>query len=369
MKKTKIVHILYSFGTGGMEKGIATVINHGSTDFEHIIVCMTTSGESKNLLTRPAKIIELNKPEGNSLKFIIRLMGVLKDLQPDVVHTRNWSGMDGIIAARLAGVSSVVHGEHGWGVEDISGLKLKRVLIRRILSLGVKEFTCVSRQMVEWLNNSIRVGSKRITQIYNGIDCDKFHPVTVDDKRKIRAELGLKPNQPVIGIIGRLDPVKDHLSLFDAFLKIRSDIPEAILLVVGDGPYRNTLEKKAAEGIIFLGNRPDVDNVLSALDVFVLTSLNEGISNTILEAMATALPVVATNVGGTPEILDDGKTGVLVEPKNISAMASAIKNYVDNPDIARQHGAAGREKVMGHYSVDKMVSEYEKVWMRVVGKG
>ena len=367
MEKIKITHILHSFGTGGMEKGIATVINNGSPRFEHIIVCLTTSGESRRLLSRHTRIVELKKPAGNSIKFILYLSRTLKRLNPDVVHTRNWSGMDGIIAARLAGIGGVVHGEHGWGVEDVDGLKTKRVLIRRLLSFWVNAFTCVSRQMVGWLHNDIGVSENRITQVYNGIDCEQFQPASVSEKRRIRAEIGIDEDRPVIGIVGRLDPVKDHSSLFKAFSMVRSEIPQATLLVAGDGPHRKVLENEAVEGILFLGNRPDVPQILKALDVFVLSSLNEGISNTILEAMATALPVVATNVGGTPELIVDGHTGIMVPPRSPASIASAILTYLKDETLCRRHGHAGRSRVLANYSIKNMVTEYERVWSRVSG--
>jgi sugar transferase (PEP-CTERM/EpsH1 system associated) len=367
MKQIRIVHILYSFGTGGLEKGIAMLVRNAAPEFEHVILCLTKTGDSVRLLPPGTRVISLGKKEGNSPFFIFKLAKTLKSLDPDVVHTRNWSGMDGIIAAKLAGISNIIHGEHGWGVEDISGVNHKRVLLRRLLSFGVKEFTCVSRQMVRWLNTRIQVRGKRITQVYNGIDCNIFRPVSPAEKQQIKAELGLGPDQPVIGIVGRLDPIKDHLSLFEAFLRVKTEIPQAVLLVVGDGPERKKLESVAGENIYFLGNRSDAPKVFAALDVFVLTSLNEGISNTILEAMASALPVVATDVGGTPEIVEDGKTGTLVLPKDIESIARGIQKYLHHPELGWQHGRAGRKKVAENYSISKMACEYERVWSRVSG--
>jgi sugar transferase (PEP-CTERM/EpsH1 system associated) len=338
MQKIKIVHVIHSFATGGMEKGIATVINHGTDRFEHTILCLTTSGDSQRLLTKCIPIIEMNKPEGNSLRFLINLSRSIRVQKPDIVHTRNWSGLDGVIAARLAGISNIVHGEHGWGMEDLDGVNFKRVLIRRLLAVWTKTFTCVSQQMAGWLTKDIHIPRNRITRIYNGIDCHQFQPASCDLKRKIRLEIGANPDHPIIGIVGRLDPVKDHQSLFEAFNLVRKDLPEAILLVVGDGPDRRRLEDLAGDGIVFLGNRLDVPTLLKALDIFVLPSLNEGISNTILEAMASALPVVATAVGGTPEIVKNGRTGLLVPPKTPSAIATAILKYLKNNQLCRQHG-------------------------------
>jgi glycosyltransferase involved in cell wall biosynthesis len=136
-------------------------------------------------------------------------------------------------------------------------------------------------------------------------------------------------------------------------------------LVVGDGPERRRLESAAGEGIVFLGNRLDVPEILRSLDVFVLPSLNEGISNTILEAMASGVPVVATRVGGNPELVEDGQTGTLVSARDKEAFASALIRYLDDPDLRRLHGEAGRARACNHFSVSKMVDGYEAVYRRV----
>jgi len=364
MSKTRIVHIIYSFETGGLEKGIATLVTSASPEFEHVIFCLTTSGKSESLLPPNTQIIELYKPPGNSPFFLLKLSRVLKNLRPDIVHTRNWSGMDGIIAARMAGIRAVVHGEHGWGMEDPQGLHQKRVLIRRFLSRWVSEYTCVSKQIENWLCNDVRVG-KPVSQIYNGVDSEKYCPGNGRDR--IRSELGLAADIPLVGVVGRLDPIKDHPTLFRAFEAVRTVLPEARLLVVGDGPERKRLESRAGDGVIFLGNRSDVPEILRALDLFVLPSLNEGISNTILEAMATGIPVVATRMGGNPELVEDNHTGILVRPSDPSALSNAILHYLENPDLIRRHGEAGRVRVNKSFSIPSMVRSYEAVY-RCVAK-
>jgi glycosyltransferase involved in cell wall biosynthesis len=167
-------------------------------------------------------------------------------------------------------------------------------------------------------------------------------------------------------VVGRLDPIKDHLSLFSAFETLRKRKADVCLLVVGDGPERRRLESAAGEGIVFLGNRLDVPEILRSLDVFVLPSLNEGISNTILEAMASGVAVVATRVGGNPELVEDDKTGTLVPAGDREAMASALSKYLNDPGLRRFHGEAGRARVCNHFSISKMVDGYEAVYRRVV---
>jgi sugar transferase (PEP-CTERM/EpsH1 system associated) len=362
MSKIRVVHVLHSFGTGGLEKGIATLVRNSSREFEHVIVCMSTSGESERLLPPNTRIIELQKSPGNSLTFLLKLSRVIKALQPHVIHTRNWGGMDGIMAARFAGCRTIIHGEHGWEVFDPIGDNRKRVLTRRFLSGFVKEYTCVSRQIQGWLHKTIRI-KKPITQIYNGVDIDLYSPNSAG--QSIRRRVGVPLDAFVIGWVGRLDPIKDHPTLFRAFEIVRQKAPNTVLLIIGDGPERSQLQKEAPEGVSFLGSRPDVPELLRTFDVFVLPSKNEGISNTILEAMATAIPVVATKVGGNPELVEAGSTGFLVKPGDFESMASALLNYYENPALRARHGKAGRARVMKHFGITQMVQSYESVYRRV----
>ena len=359
----RVVHVLYSFGTGGLEKGIATVASHASPGFEHVVMCLGRSGGSARLLPESAELIEMDKPSGNSLAFVWRMSREFKRLRPHVVHTRNWSGMDGILAARIAGIRRVVHGEHGWGMSDLLGQSPRRLRVRRLFSRWVREYTCVSRAMVRWLEDEVRVG-KPVTQIYNGVDTEVFRP---GPDGGVRAELGIPGRSFVIGSVGRLDPIKDHSTLFRAFVRLREAVPDARLLVVGDGPERERLESEAGPGVVFLGNRTDVPRVLRALDVLVLCSRNEGISNTILEAMASGLPVVATRVGGNPELVVPGATGELVSPGAPGEISDRLLRYVRDPMLAKAHGMAGRKRVLECFSIEAMVAGYERVWRRVAG--
>lgn len=363
MRKIRVIHVNYAFPTGGLEKGIATIIRNSSEKFEHILMCLTTSGESTKLLPANTRILELHKPPGNSRAFLVTLIRTFKSLRPAIVHTRNWAGTDAILAARLAGIRSIVHGEHGWQVVDLRGANMKRILVRRMLSLWVREFTCVSEHMRQWLIQQVRI-RRPVTQIYNGVDTERFCPGTAGVA--IRRECQIPEDAFVIGVIARLAPVKNHPMLFDAFAQVKQQRPDAYLFVVGDGPERDRLNRLAGDGIIFLGNRLDVAEIFQALDVFTLPSLNEGISNTILEAMATALPTVVTNVGGNPELVKHGQTGVLVPSEDAAAMSKALLDYAEHPDLGRRHGQYGRTQVIQQFSVQKMVASYEAVYKRAV---
>jgi len=359
-KNYRIVHILHSFGTGGMEKGVATLVEHASPNFEHIIICLTTSGNTSRLLPSGTKVIELNKPKGNSIRFLYRLSKLLKKLDPDIVHTRNWAGTDGIIATRLAGIRSVVHSEHGFGSENPTGMNSRRIWFHKWLSLWVKEYICVSTPLKRWLIEHVGV-RRPVTQIYNGVDTEVYRP---GPGILMRRKLGISQQAFVIGIVASLNAIKDHPTLIRAFNVLRQQEPESILLIVGNGSERSKLESLAGTGVFFLGNREDVPEVMRALDVFVLSSVNEGISNTILEAMATGLPVVASNVGGNPELVVDGVTGSLFPSGDVEALSSALLDYFKSPGLRLQHGNQGRERAVAHFSIKAMVESYEAVLKR-----
>jgi sugar transferase (PEP-CTERM/EpsH1 system associated) len=350
-----VVHILFSFGTGGLEKGVATLARNASSDLRHTILCLAGEGDSRQLLPATTRVVEMGKRPGHSFSFLWRLSRTLKRLGPDVVHTRNWGGMDGVVAARLAGLRCVVHGEHGWVMEDPFGRDERRIRIRRFLRRWVREYTCVSKQMVEWLVGTVLV-DRPVTQIYNGVDGELYRPV--DDAQRTRSELSVPHAAFVVGILGRLDPIKDHATLFDAFERFRSRRPDARLLVVGEGPERSKLEALAGAGVSFLGNRLDAPAILRALDVFVLPSLNEGISNTILEAMAS----------GNPELVLDGVTGTLIPPRDPATLAACLWRYASEPELRRRHGAAGRARVVEAFGVSEMVARYEAVYRRVAAR-
>jgi sugar transferase (PEP-CTERM/EpsH1 system associated) len=359
-----VAHIVYSFGTGGMEKGVATLIRNASADMKHTVICLTRSGDTARLLPDGTQIIELAKPPGNSLQFLPRLAKTLRTLHPDVVHTRNWAGTDGILASYLAGIHSIVHSEHGFGSENPAGDSKKRIWIYRLLSMLVKEYICVSRPLEKWLKETVRV-RKPINQIYNGVDTEFYKPGPDDS---CRAELGIPEQSFVIGIVASLYPIKDHATLIKAFKRLRESNPDAYLIIVGDGEERTRLEALSPEGVLFLGNRRDVPRIMRALDVFVLCSLNEGISNTILEAMGTGLPVIASNVGGNPDLVQDGITGTLFPTGDVEALTKRLQNYLLSPDERQRHGEQGRAAAVAHYNIRSMVDGYEAVWRRVAAE-
>jgi sugar transferase (PEP-CTERM/EpsH1 system associated) len=258
----------------------------------------------------------------------------------------------------------VIHGEHGREAADPDGLDRRRNRLRRLVAPLVSRFVTVSLDLRRWLVTTVKLPPDKIVTIHNGVDVSRF---SGGDPRAGRGVLGLSSRDIVVGAVGRLDPVKDHAGLVEAFGALHAVLPETKLVIVGEGPCRLAMERRIAElglsGHVCLpGLSRGVPDVLRGFDVFVLPSLAEGISNTVLEAMATGLPVVATRVGGNPELVEHGKTGTLVTAREPRELTAAIRAYVDDSALRARHGEAGRRRALEHFTIDRMAEAYRALY-------
>jgi sugar transferase (PEP-CTERM/EpsH1 system associated) len=357
----KIIHVVHGLDIGGLENGLVNLLNQLDEQFDHTILCLSKSGRmAQRIKNRDIRIIEMGLPT-NKFRFpVLKLAKVFRQIKPDIVHTRGWSSVDAIMAARVAQVTRVIHGEHGWEASDPEGQNRKRNFIRKSLSPMVDRFVTVSDDLKRWLIQIVGIPDRKVVTIHNGVDTDKF---IGDGRDAARRMLGLDAATFVFGTVGRLDPVKDHGSLLQAFAAITQVDQRARLVIVGDGPMRAQIESKVAalaigDRVCLLGERSDVHLLLKAFDVFALTSIAEGISNTILEAMASGLAIIATRVGGNPELIQDGISGQLVEARDINEMTIAFGNYLSDLSLCARHGLAARTRVMEKFSLKRMSADY-----------
>lgn len=371
-KKIVVAHVLHSFEIGGLENGVANLINNLNADrYRHVIFCIKRAGRQLSRLTNSdITIVELAKRDGRDWRTCFRLAKEFKRLKPHVVHTRNWGAIEGIIGARLGGVRAVLHSEHGWTISEIEGRNYKRKIARRVLAPLVDQFVAVSENIQVWLTTTLGIDEKKVTLIPNGVDLGKFSGVYRDSAQ--RATYGFTDDDFVIGSVGRLDPVKDHESLLRGFADLSAEFPNIKLLLVGQGPCYERLAHLGrvlgiSDRLHLLGERDDIPELLECMDVFVLSSLSEGMSNTILEAMAVGVPVIATRAGGNVFLVQDGENGFLVSKQDPQGLREAIRRYLKDPSIARQHGAAGRRRVEREWSLTKMVEAYDRVYTTLAG--
>ena len=382
-RRPLVAHVVYRFDVGGLENGVVNLINHFPDRYDHAVIALTEVSDFRRRVTRERVTFHsLRKPPGHGVAIYRDLYRLFRSLGPSVVHTRNIAASEAHLPAALAGVPVRVHGEHGWEVQDVAGGKRSHDLQRRLLRPLIHRHVALSGEIRRYLETRVGVPSRRIAQICNGVDVARFSPRSSD-----AADDGHFAPRPgpvgaregdggardlfVIGTVGRLSPVKHQRLLVDAFVRacalvaaVSPDVAAGLRLVVaGDGPDRAALDAQvAASGVAdriwMTGSRDDVPALIADLDLFVLPSLAEGISNTILEAMACGLSVVATRVGGNAELVDDGVTGTLVPSDDADAMATVLAaRALDRRRVAAE-GRAARRRAVEHFSIDTMVARY-----------
>ena len=367
-----IAHVIHHLAIGGLENGLVNLINRiPDTRYRHAIICMTYFTDFRDRIEDSnVEVFALNKRGGRDWAAKLRLVQLLRKLQPAIVHSRGLSGLDSLLPALLCGVGGRIHGEHGRDIDDVDGNNRKAQWVRRVHRPLIGHYIALSQDLETYLKTKIGVPARKITQLYNGVDCQKFRPAHTG--RLPVPEPGFAPdNAFVIGTVGRMAAVKDQVTLVQAFIQLVKLLPEhrarLRLALIGDGPLlgecAELLNQARMRDLAWLaGPRDDVGELMRCLDLFVLPSLVEGISNTILEAMATGLPVVATRVGGNPELIVEGSTGCMVPASDPNAMADAMKRYVLEPGLATSHGKAGRLRAESRFSMDTMVNNYLQVY-------
>jgi sugar transferase (PEP-CTERM/EpsH1 system associated) len=367
-----ILHVIHHLYIGGMENGLVNLLNRlPESRFRHAIACVEDYSEFRTRLRRDdIDVIALNRSRVGVWRMRRAIFNHCRRLRPAVVHTRNLSGLDALLPARLAGVSQCVHGEHGWDVGDLAGEHWKPALLRRLHTPLVDRYVTVSKHLERYLVRRIGISPSRITQVYNGVDTERFAPA-VAKPTDILPEGFLGHGRVVIGTVGRLQSVKDQASLVRAFAALLQAHPEwvsrAHLAIVGGGPLlgdlRALVNELGVESQVWLpGAVDDIARVLRTFDVFVLPSLAEGISDTILEAMATGLPIVATAVGGNVEIVDDGKTGHLFAPGDVESLSRFLADYIAGPQLRDAHARAARRVAVDRFGLDTMVDQYDAIY-------
>ena len=370
-----VLHVLHHLQIGGMENGLVNLINHlPRSRYRHAIVCIEDYTDFRARITRPdVTISALHRSRIGVWRLRRALYRLCRELRPALVHTRNQSGLDALLPARVAGVPCV-HSEHGWDVDNLDGRQWKPLLLRWLHRPFVAQYITVSQHLARFMVEVVGARASRVTQIYNGVDTARFAPTTGQSRAILPA--GFRdPALVVIGTVGRIQAVKDQATLLKAFARLSAAQPAsaARLVIAGDGPLLVEL-KALAESLgiaaltAFLGASDRIPEVLQALDVFVLPSLNEGISNTILEAMASGLPVVATAVGGNVELIQESANGQLFSPRDETTLAGILGEYVADPALRATHSLAARQAALSRFSLPTMVDSYAAVYDRVLAR-
>jgi sugar transferase (PEP-CTERM/EpsH1 system associated) len=367
-----ICHVVYRFDTGGLENGVVNLINHmPQASARHMVVALTevAEGFAARVRRRDVEFVALGKPPGHGARLYPELVRLLKRCRPAVVHTRNLAALEMQPAAAWAGVPLRVHGEHGRDADDIDGSNRRHQWVRRAYSPFVHRYVALSRDLGDYLVQRVGIRDTRVRQIYNGVDTLRFRPAEGPGggREPVAGSPFNDPRLWVVGTVGRMMTVKAQPDLARAFVLALQRTPalreRLRLVMVGEGPLRAEaqaiLDEAGAINLAWLpGERDDIPEVMRGLDAFVLPSVAEGISNTILEAMATGLPVLATAVGGNAELVSARNTGLVVPPGDAAAMADGLARWATRPEAAKALGRAGRLRAVQRFSLQAMVDGY-----------
>lgn len=351
-----ILYVILSLEIGGMEQVVADLaLNVDRRRFNPVVVCINALGPiAEDLQKRGITVVRLARMTPIiSFLFPFPLINVVRQYKPDVIHVHSGCWHKAAMAGLLAGVKTIIYTEHGRMVPDSS----KVMLLDRLYSLMTTHVVGVSQDLADYMAGAVGVSRAKISCIINGVDEEKF----------LSARRPQKDYADRLGIIARLAPVKDMATLLRAVKLLHDRGVNASLTVAGDGPERGALEKLAASlnlerSVTFLGFRRDVAAIFADIDIFVLSSVSEGTSVTLLEAMAAGKPVVVTNVGGNPAIVKDGINGLLVPPREPAALADALFRLMGDRVLREDMSAANIRSIRENYGIRSMAMAYEKLY-------
>jgi sugar transferase (PEP-CTERM/EpsH1 system associated) len=373
MSRLRIMHVIDSLGTGGTEEGIRKLLT-GLDPFAFEQMVCTVSPSPQIDAKSGSRLISLGRSKSGRQFLVGSLKAVFERERPDVVHSRNWGAIEAVVAARMARVRTVIHSEHGLESSTYRRQPWRRNVIRRLCFGWADRVFVVSCALRTYYARQLRIRESSVEMIPNGVDTERFRPQE-DLRRTARRTLGVGPDTLVIGTVGRLDPIKDHLTLFRAMdLFLCMGLPFQ-LVIVGDGPERKALEDELQARTSlggrtsFVGETSDIVSQLNSFDIFVLPSLAEGMSNALLEAMSVELACVATRVGGNSELVEDGKSGLLFEAGDSKTLASHLKTLALRSDLRRDFGRNARSRVESCFSLSRMLSNYARLYEGALGNG
>jgi len=374
-QKLKVMHILSVLGFGGTEYGVVKLLNNLDPDrFDCSIVSLSQIKPDIETLVEPhVKLYCVPKEGKYNYRGIMNLVMLARRNNVDIVHTHNWATyFYGFCMAVCIRGLALVHGEHGRDQCEWI-LPRKRYYLLKLFTMRTKQLIAVTKDIRDSMVLKWKIPEPSVRIIENGVDLDRFKlSKSVIEKKK--HDIGISGDSIVIGNIGVLRDVKNHGLLFNAFKGIRGEFPNCILLIIGDDPHGNRKEMYIkqveelgiAENVVFLGQRTDIPELLGCMDIYVNMSLFEGMSNTILEAMASRLPVVASNVGGNPELVSHEVSGLLFPSGDLQGLIDALKKLLLHKELRIRMAERGHETIMSKHSLDKMIKENMEVYERVL---
>jgi sugar transferase (PEP-CTERM/EpsH1 system associated) len=365
----RVAHVTLALDVGGLERNIVNQVREGFELGQDVsVICLERPGTlAPQVENLGAPVICLHKRPGLRLGLVGELWRVLRRLRPHVVHSHQIASLFYTgPAANVSGVPVVAHTEHG---KQPYAERLRTRWLGKLAGRHASRFFCLSRDMAAAVTAHHIVPPHKVRVILNGINTACFRERK--EARPLREALGIPANAPVIGTVGRLAPVKRQDVLLRAFARLRERVPEAHLVLVGDGPRQEELRALATQlgvGAVthFAGYQSEPQRYLDLIDVFVLTSASEGIPQALLEASAAAIPAVCSRVGGIPEVIDEGRTGLLFPSGDQDSLTEGVLTLLTDPQLARRLGEAARARVESLFHIRRMAAEYHQQFLEML---
>lgn len=364
----RIMHVVDHLGKGGLENGLVNLINGLDPDrFEHVVYAMRRLGPNAERLRGDVRVICMGKRDSDNPIQVGRLVRDIRQVDPNIVHSRNWGAVEAVPAARWNRSCAVVHSEHGLETDAQAKEPWRRRCFRRVAFQLADRVVAVSYQLRDLHARRTGFAASRIEVIHNGVDETRFFPDAAARSR-MRAELGIADGEFCIGCVGNLLPVKDHLTVLRAVFGSADALRHARVVIAGEGPERPRLEAFLDQypqwktRVSLLGTADRIPELLNAMDVYVLSSLSEGISNSLLEAMSAGIPVIATATGGTPEVVTDGESGLLFQAGDDGKLAEWLLLLEASPAKRAQLAQNAIRRVRQEFSIHSMVRNYASLY-------
>lgn len=371
--RIKIIYIITSTGIGGAEKIFYQTVTGMDYDKYHVTTCsLKEKGEIAGGLEKRGIAIHCLNMANNegfagwlsTMVTLVRLLFFLKKMQPTIVHSFLFrANILARIAGYLTGIPIIIS-----SIRVMGGEKRYFHFLERITSFMVDHYIAVSESVKNYVMQKSKISDKNISVIYNGIDIGNHNYLNV---KNVQMPFGVEDGDDILVTVGRLHKQKGHAYLLHAISKIVKEVPKIKLLIIGEGEEEKILKDLAksldlTDKIIFVGLRRDVKKLLSLARLFILPSLWEGMPNVLLEAMAAGKAVIATEVGGVPEVVVHGETGILVPPEDPNALARSIKCLLQDELKVNKMGETGRLQVEKHFTIAKMLEQTEILYQKLL---
>jgi sugar transferase (PEP-CTERM/EpsH1 system associated) len=363
------MHVVDSLGNGGLENGLVNLINGLEPGrFENVVYTIRHLGPNAERLPKDrTTVICQGKQDTDSAIQIGTLARAIRSIRPHIVHSRNWASIEAVIASRWVGNCAVVHSEHGLEAAASAKEPRRRIWFRRLAYEMADRVLSVSAHLRDLHTQRTGFRADRFTVVHNGVDSRRFSP-NPGLRARMRKELGIPDDAFCIGCVGNLLPVKDHMTVLKAVEILAGKSAHWRLVIIGEGPERPKLEgyldqyPEWKQQVSLPGTSHRVPEMLHSMDVYVLPSISEGISNSLLEAMSTGLAVIATKAGGNPEVVVNGESGLLFPVGDFPALAGQLDRLRTRLELRCDLAQQAAHRVRKEFSLDSMVQKYAGVY-------